>query len=215
MMETDKTQLLTSEEIEILQEIMNIAFGKSAADLADVIDTQVVLNIPFTSVMQVDELPDYIRSLVKDYNNVSIIEQHFWGRFTGDALLVFSSGSGKELITMLQHGEQTNWMSDSIEILERETLMEVGNILIGACIGKVAELLNDFVTYTPPMIVLEKYYEDAISSSQFDPDKTAIVLKTDFSFTDGNVSGFLFLVTGNESIQWLKDALKTFIEQYE
>ena len=215
MMEMDKTQLLTFEEIEILQEIMNIAFGKSAADLADVIDTQVVLNIPFISVMQVDELPDYIRGHVKDYNNISIVEQHFWGRFTGDALLVFSSGSGKELMTMLQHGEQTNLTSDPIEILERETLMEVGNILIGACIGKVAELLNDVVTYTPPMIVLEKYYEDAISSSQFDPDKTAIVLKTDFSFTDGNVSGFLFLVTGNESVQWLKDALKTFIEQYE
>lgn len=214
-METNKTQLLTSEEIEILQEIMNIAFGKSAADLADVIDTQVVLTIPFISVMQVSELPDYIRSHVKDYNNISIVEQHFWGRFTGEALLVFSSGSGKELITMLQHGEQINLTSDPIEILERETLMEIGNILIGACIGKVAELLNDVVTYTPPMIVLEKYYEDAISSSQFEPHKTAIVLRTDFSFTDGNVSGFLFLVTGNESIQWLKDALKTFIEQYE
>ena len=214
-MEINKTQLLTSEEIEILQEIMNIAFGKSAADLADVIDTQVVLTIPFISVMQVSELPDYIRSHVKDYNNISIVEQHFWGRFTGEALLVFSSGSGKELITMLQHGEQINLTSDPIEILERETLMEIGNILIGACIGKVAELLNDVVTYTPPMIVLEKYYEDAISSSQFEPHKTAIVLRTDFSFTDGNVSGFLFLVTGNESIQWLKDALKTFIEQYE
>lgn len=214
-MEADKTQILTSEEIEILQEIMNIAFGKSAADLADVIDTHVVLNIPFISVMQVMELPNYIRSQVKDYNNISIVEQHFWGRFTGDALLVFSSGSGKELIGMLQHGEQMILTSDPIEILERETLMEIGNILIGACIGKVAELLKDVVTYTPPMIVLEKYYEDAISASELDPDKTAIVLKTDFSFTDGNVSGFLFLVTSNESIQWLKEALQTFIEQYE
>src|SRR4030067_1253363 len=211
MMETDKTQLLTSDEIEILQEIMNIAFGKSAADLADVIDTHVVLNIPFISIMQVVELPDYIRGHVKDYNNISIVEQHFWVRFAGDALLVFSSGSGKELIAMLQCGEQMILPSDPIEILERETLMEIGNILIGACIGKVAELLNDVVTYTPPMIVLEKYYEDAISASEFDPDKTAIVLKTDFSFTDGNVSGFLFLVTSNESIQWLKDALQTFI----
>ena len=215
MMETDKTQILTNEEIEILQEIMNIAFGKSAADLADVIDTHVVLNIPFISVMQVQELPAYIRGHVKDYNNISIVEQHFWGRFSGDALLVFSSGSGKELIAMLQRGEQMILPSDPIEILERETLMEIGNILIGACIGKVAELLNDVVTYTPPMIVIEKYYEDAISSSELDPDKTAIVLKTDFSFTDGNVSGFLFLVSSNESIQWLKEALKTFIEQYE
>ena len=214
-MNVDKTQIFTDEELEILQEIMNIAFGKSAADLADVIDTHVVLNVPFISIMQVMELPDYIRKHVKDYKNISIVEQHFWGRFKGDALLVFSSGSGKELIAMLQRGENASLESDPIEILERETLMEVGNILIGACVGKVAELLKDVVTYTPPMIVLERYYENAISESELDPNKIAIVLKTNFSFSDGDVSGFLFLVTSNDSIQWLREALQIFIEQYE
>lgn len=214
-METRATKVLSNEELEILQEIMNIAFGKSAADLADVIDTHVVLNVPFINIMQVVELPGYIREHVKGYKNISIVEQHFWGRFKGDALLIFSSGSGKELIQMLQHGESAGLESDPLEILERETLMEVGNILIGACVGKVAELLNDVVSYTPPMIVLERHYEDAISESELDPEKTAIVLRTDFSFSEGNVSGFLFLVTSNESMQWLKDALQTFIEQYE
>ena len=214
-MNVDKTQIFTDEELEILQEIMNIAFGKSAADLADVIDTHVVLNVPFISIMQVMELPDYIRKHVKDYKNISIVEQHFWGRFKGDALLVFSSGSGKELIGLLQRGENASLESDPIAILERETLMEVGNILIGACVGKVAELLKDVVTYTPPMIVLERYYENAISESELDPNKIAIVLKTNFSFSDGDVSGFLFLVTSNDSIQWLREALQIFIEQYE
>jgi len=213
-MNVDK-QIFTDEELEILQEIMNIAFGKSAADLADVIDTHVVLNVPFISIMQVMELPDYIRKHVKDYKNISIVEQHFWGRFKGDALLIFSSGSGKELIGLLQRGENASLESDPIEILERETLMEVGNILIGACVGKVAELLKDVVTYTPPMIVLERYYENAISESELDPNKIAIVLKTNFSFSEGDVSGFLFLVTSNDSIQWLREALQIFIEQYE
>ena len=214
-METHEDLTLTSEEVEILQEIMNIAFGKSAADLADFINTNVVLNVPYISSMRVTELPAYLRTNVKDYKNISIVEQHFWGRFKGDALLVFSSGSGKELIRMLQHGETMSLESDPIEILERETIMEVGNILIGACIGKVAELLKDVVTYTPPLIILERYYDDAISENHFDVNKTAIVLKTDFSFTEGNVSGFLFLITTNDSIIWLKESLRLFIEQYE
>ncbi|RJQ55800.1 MAG: chemotaxis protein CheC [Nitrospiraceae bacterium] len=214
-METHEEQILTAEEIEILQEIMNISFGKSAADLADVIDTHVVLNVPYISIMQVTDLPDYIRNHVKDYKNISIVEQHFFGRFKGDALLVFSSGSGKELIRMLQHGESVSLESDPVEILERETLMEVGNILIGACVGKLAELLKDVVTYNPPLIILERYYQDAFSGNHFNPDRTAIVLKTDFTFTEGDVSGFLFLVTSHDSIQWLKEALRLFIAQYE
>ena len=207
--------MLTDEEIEIFQEIMNIAFGKSAADLADIIDTHVVLSVPYIRIMHVSGLQDYFRDHVKDYKNISIVEQKFRGRFKGDALLVFSAGAGRELVNMLQHEEKSGFESDPVDILERETLMEVGNILIGACVGKIAELLKDVITYTPPMIIMEKYSCDAIYDSQYNPDGTAIVLKTDFSFDNGNVSGFLFIVTSQESIIWLKDALRIFIEKYE
>jgi len=212
---TTQNNLLSEEEVEILQEIMNISFGQSAADLADVIDTHVVLSIPFIDILDVPELPDYIRSHVKDYKNINIVEQKFWGKFRGDALLIFSSGAGKELMSMLQTESNTIVGTDPFDILERETLMEVGNILIGACVGKLSELLRDVVTYTPPLVIVEKDYREAISNGHYDEDKTAIILKTDFRFDEGDVSGFLFLVTSNDSLRWLKNALRTFIEQYE
>ena len=214
-MNTDTEKLLTDEEIEILKEIMNIAFGKSAADLADVIDTHVVLSVPFIKIMQVTGLPPYFREHVQGHKKISIVEQRFWGKFKGDALLVFSSGAGRSLIHLLQQDRGGIFESEPVEILERESLMEVGNILIGACVGKLAEVLKDVVTYTPPMVVVEKDYDEAIAESHFDPNNTAIVLKTDFRFEKGGVSGFLFLVTSNESVSWLKDALRIFIEQYE
>jgi len=214
-LETQDTNCFSEDEIAILQEIMNIAFGQSASDLAEVIDTHVILAVPFIKVMKVPDLPGYIKEHVKSYKQISIVEQKFWGKFKGDALLIFSSGSGKELINLLQSDNKGGLGSGPIDILERETLMEVGNILIGACVGKLAELLHDVVTYTPPLVLVEKQYDEAISSGHYDLEKTAIVLKTDFAFEKGNVGGFLFLVTSNESIRWLKDALQIFIEQYE
>lgn len=208
-------KILSDEETEILQEIMNISFGKSAADLADVIDTHVVLSVPFIRIMRVPELPDYFKDHVKDYKTISVVEQKFWGRFKGDALLVFSSGAGRELIKMLQHETISGFESGPIDILERETLMEVGNILIGACVGKLAELLKDVVTYTPPMVIVEREYSDAVTAGRYDPNDSAIVLKTDFCFDAGDVSGFLFLITSNDSVSWMKEALRLFIEQYE
>ncbi|MEW6602541.1 MAG: chemotaxis protein CheC, partial [Nitrospirota bacterium] len=62
--------ILSDEEIEILQEIMNISFGKSTADLADVIDTHVVLSVPFIRIMQVTELPSYFKDHVKEYKKI-------------------------------------------------------------------------------------------------------------------------------------------------
>jgi chemotaxis protein CheC len=214
-MSTQVEKLLSGEETEILQEIMNIAFGKSAADLADVIETHVVLSVPYIKIIQITELPVYFKDNVKEYKKISIVEQKFWGKFKGEALLVFSSGAGRELIRMLQQDEGSGYESDPVEILERESLMEVGNILIGACVGKLTEVLKDVVTYAPPMVIVEKEYAEAIAESRYDPNSTAIVLKTEFRFEEGNVSGFLFLITSQESVSWLKNALHVFIEQYE
>ncbi len=214
-MDMQTEQILSDDEIDILQEIMNISFGKSAADLADVIDTHVVLSVPFIRIVRVPDLPEYFKEHVREYKKVSIVEQKFWGRFKGDALLAFSSGAGRALINMLHREERPSFESDPIDILERESLMEIGNILIGACVGKLAELLKDSVTYTPPLVLVERDCRDAISENRYDPKDAAIVMKTDFCFDKGDVSGFLFLVTRHDCVTWLKDALRLFIEQYE
>jgi len=100
-------------------------------------------------------------------------------------------------------------------VLEKETLMEVGNILIGACVGKMSELLGDVVTYSPPKVVVENEPRGIIPKNLFDPEYTAIVMRTVFRFEERDVRGFLFLVTTHDSIVWLKKALAAFIEHYE
>ncbi len=214
-MDVKKEKILTDEEVDILQEIMNIAFGQAASDLADVIDIHVMLNVPYIKILQATELPDYIKDEIKDISSISIIEQKFLGKFRGNALMVFPSYAGKELIVLFGLEENVHLEADPVETLGRETLLEVGNIMIGACIGKLAELLKDNVTYSPPRIIIENHPCDTIPESQLSTDDSAIVLKTVFSFDKGAISGFVFLVTSHESIQWLKEALQKFIEQWE
>ncbi len=205
---------ISEEEKEILQEIMNIAFGKAAADLAEVINIYVVLSVPHIEMLRAQELPEYLKRQINNYDRISIVEQNFWGDFKGSAFLVFQASAGRELIAIF--GDETGpFGSESADALEKETLMEVGNILIGACVGKLAELLKDSVTYSPPRVVTENTPNDAIPASLFDPSASAIVLKTVFSFEERNVNGFLFLVTSHDSIIWLKKSLVTFMEQYE
>jgi chemotaxis protein CheC len=101
------------------------------------------------------------------------------------------------------------------DVMEKETLMEVGNILIGACVGKVAELLGDRVSYSPPRVAIENYEIASIPADIFDVESSAIILRTVFTFNERDVTGFLFLVTKYESITWLKEALVTFMDKYE
>ena len=206
---------LTNEELEILQEIMNIAFGRATSDLAEIIDIYIRLSVPYINVLKAAELPEYIKKEMKDHSNISLVEQRFWGNFKGLALLIFPSGAGKELITLLSNDESDLFESNTIDELEKETLIEVGNILIGACIGKIADLLKDVITFSPPRVLIENYPHDAIPKGMFDPDNTTIILRTIFRFEKKDISGFLFLLVCPESINLLKKVLNEFLEQYK
>lgn len=205
---------ISEEEKEILQEIMNIAFGKAAADLAEVINIFVVLSVPYIQMLKAQDLPEYLKTQVSEYDRISIVEQNFWGNFKGSAFLVFQASAGRELVSLFGD-DSGEFGAESIEALEKETLMEVGNILIGACVGKLSELLGDAVTYSPPRVVTENTPNDAIPANIFESDSSAIVLKTVFCFNERNVNGFMFLVTSHDSILWLKKSLVTFMEQFE
>ena len=206
---------ISEEERDILQEIMNIAFGQAAAELAEIINIFVVLSVPFIRMIEAVDLPDYIRTEFSEFGNISIVEQNFWGDFKGTALLIFPAGSGKELISLLDDTPPPVAGSQSSDILEKETLMEVGNILIGACVGKVAELLKDVVTYSPPRVIVEDHPDIMMPKTLFDPTNSAIILKTVFCFNERDVHGFLFLITSHKSVAWLKTALADFMKQYE
>lgn len=57
--------------------------------------------------------------------------------------------AGRELVVML--GEDSGFQP-ALEMgqLEMEALLEVGNVVIGACLGQFAELLETSLTYTTP-----------------------------------------------------------------
>ncbi|MBA4419237.1 MAG: chemotaxis protein CheC [Syntrophus sp. (in: bacteria)] len=207
-------QIISDEELDILQEIMNIAFGKATADLAQIIDIYINLSVPYVKVINTASLEEYIKEEIRGYNDISIVEQKFWGEFKGSAFLIFPAGAGKELITLLTGEEIDAFASDPIDELEKGTLMEVGNILIGACVGKIAELLNDSLAYSPPIVHIGNTHEETLPKALLDAYDLTIALKTSFSFEKKDIVGFLFVVTSQESLLWLRKALNDFLEQY-
>jgi len=214
MSSANQELMITAEETDILQEIMNIAFGRAASDLAEHIDIFVILSVPYIKLLRLSDLPPYINSEIKEYKKVTLVEQNFWGKFKGSAFLVFPADSGKNILSLLD-GSDEYFESDRINELEKEAVREVGNILIGACIGKIAELLGDFITYSPPRVAVERSQCGIISDSLVADDNLAIVLRTVFEFNDKNICGYLFIVTSEESFAWLKTALHNFLDQYE
>jgi chemotaxis protein CheC len=207
--------ILSRDDAAILEEIMNIAFGKASSDLARVIDIRVVLSAPRVEILRADGLLQRIKEDTRIYEAISIIEQNFWGKYTGSALLVFPSTASKGLVSLFDDEESID--ADN-PLLEKETLLEVGNILIGACVSKVAELLDDNVSFSPPRliprVVSNNLSNTTVTPKLDEPNTSAILMKTVFHLEDRDIKGFLFLIANQGSMKWLKTALQNFLEKF-
>jgi len=206
--------VFSPEEHDLLQEIMNIGFGSAAADLAGVIDIHVRLSVPTIMVIPSSELIDYIKENMSGAHEISIIEQNFWSKFRGTAMLAFTAGTGRALLSLIGDINEHSFQSDPMRVLEKEMLMEIGNILSGACVGKVAELLGDVVFYSPPRVLIGAIESSGVSKITIDSNNFVIILQTIFNFGSQNLSGCLFLIVNQDSITWLKQALKNFLSQF-
>ncbi len=207
-----KEDFFTPLELDILQETLNIAFGSASAELADMIDIFIALDTPKANVISIDKIEEYIESQTGLKEKYNIVEQHFSGEVAGVALLVFPEGAGHDLLSYFEKGESKYPFPTPLAGLAREALMEIGNILIGACLSKFYDLLKIHINFFPPRIIIARNFKQFFDDESFNSNSNVIAMKTQFKFEDKDLSGHLFIVTNNDSSPVLKDGLKHFWE---
>jgi len=208
-------QLMTVLEKDVLQEIMNISFGQAAADLSEVINLYVTLTVPKIELLDYKEIFPFIKSEISSSSDMSMVKQFFSGRFSGSSVLIFPHGEGKKLLQMFD--ENAGISNDSgydIDVLEKETLIEISNIIMGACISKIAQLLGDVVSYSPPRYFAQDQIHKTLQDSFAEKDSFAIFFKTVFHFQEYDASGFLFLICDPTTLEWLKNSIEEYLSQY-
>lgn len=205
----------TDLEKDALQEIMNIGFGRAASDLAEIINLNVVLSVPYIAVLKSDDIIRYVHSEVPDTTDMNMITQFFSGKFSGGSFLVFPHGEGCKLLKIFDDELTLCGEHYDIDLLEKETLVEIGNIIIGACVGKIAEILDDVVTYAPPRFIIQDQIHSTLEDVLNSSESFAILFKTVFHFEKYNVSGYLFLVSQCSVMTWMKQAIASYVSAYD
>lgn len=210
----EQTPLLTPLEKDVLQEIMNISFGQAAADLSDVINLYVTLTVPHIDMLRFDGILPLISKDIANSNDMSMVKQFFSGKFSGSSVLIFPHGEGKKLLHLFGENAGASSSEYDVDILEKETLIEISNIIMGACISKIAELLKDVVTYSPPRYFSQEQIYSTLEETFAKNESFAIFFKTMFHFKEFDASGFLFLISDQSTLEWLKVSINDYINQY-
>lgn len=194
---------LTEKQFDALQELVNIGVGRAAGMLNQMVDSRIILEIPYIKVLNAADLH---KELAKKFNGdcFAAVRQGFKGSFCGTAELVFPTESASKLVAVLTGEEQGSPDLDAVKI---GTLSEIGNIIINSVMGSISNLLRQHMNYALPL-----YLEDTVENLLLLDNignSTIILAQTSFIIERLEITGDMLLVFELSSF----DALLVAIEQ--
>ncbi|WDE05786.1 chemotaxis protein CheC [Thalassomonas viridans] len=197
---------LTEFQQDAVAELLNIGVGQAAASLSEMVNQQVDLSIPSVEIMLRQLAVEHIRDTVG--NEITAVKETFKGRFWGDAFLLFPESQSLELVRALLR--EDGLPLDMLSEMEQEALTEVGNIILNACLGSMANIFEhnfhcDLPRYTQGScdVIFNRNLATAQSA------EAVLLLRMDFSLQSNNISGLLTLMMDVESMQVLTELINT------
>lgn len=196
--------LLTQTQKEVLNELVNIAFGRAAASLSAMVHQRMQLEAPQVMMLSLNELSDALKSLYQA--DVACVHQVFGGRFNGNALLLMSHADASALLSLLVDEPP---IYHTLTPSDREALMEIGNILLNAFIGSFGNLLRERISFMVPVLHVDTV-EGMIRSLEIDKTRLhyALFVTTRFVLTKGKATGHLAMIMGVESLEALFSSME-------
>lgn len=198
------TQDLTQDQRDALQEIANIGMGQAGSSIAKIWGEFVGLSIPRIAHIDSDSIPELLSKLVGE-QQVNAVRQAFHGQLRGEVIVVFSGGKGHQLADLMGYEE-----TDFVE--EQELLVDVANILVGACLGGVAQNLGVDIGFSAPSVMGLNMAPSALISPPALAIKRALFIEVRFTLETKSFASHLIVMMPEGEIRVLGEALDRFLE---
>ncbi len=191
--------ILTPYQKDALTELVNISFSRAASSLAELTGHRIELTVPQVEIYPINELNRVLSNYVN--GEVATVHQFFDGKVSGDAFMILDY-NGSVMLSNLLTERQKN--TGKLDASDREVLTETGNILLNACLGTLGNVLKIHITFTVPMMNLDSL-DSLIKTIIIGRDELryAIVVTMMFSVQDASVQGYLMIVLGVTSLDYL------------
>lgn len=203
-----KTKLyLSNDEKDILQELINVAYGYATSSLSQILDSFATLSIPKINLLDMESLNLFLSEKNNSSQTYYLCSQKTKGAITGKSLFVIDTNSSQNIFEIIK----TNISKKEQTI--NDTLLEITNILSSSTMSLFADSLDIAVEFEPPKIRLINSYKDI--TKEFDSQThQIIVISVLIVFDSIEINGELLIIATDDSIITIKEKVNTIIEQY-
>lgn len=200
-------ELLTQDQKDALQEIANIGMGQAGASIAKVLGEFVQLSIPRVLIVPPDEVATALARTIGD-DAVSAVRQAFHSAMRGEAMVIYGEQRCNDLADLMGYEHDLDHAS------ELELLLDVSNILVGACLGGIAEQLQMNIGFSAPSLMADSIpLKDLLQSSDISW-KTALLVEVNFRLEQRSFACHLVMLMPENEVAALAAALDRFLEDF-
>jgi len=141
-------EISLEDKLDACREMVNIAMGRAGENLAQLLGEFIDLPIPNVNLIESNELSMAVAEINRN-DSVSAVSKGFVSEgISGEALVIFNDTNSQNIVELLKYTA-----SHSSNGLALEALMDVSNILIGACLNGLSEQLNVAFSHTHPVLL--------------------------------------------------------------
>ncbi|WP_371193674.1 response regulator [Glaciecola sp. SC05] len=183
-----------AEKLDAFREIANVAMGRAGENLAKLLNTFVELPIPNISIVHANELSMMLTNIDNE-QQVSAVSKGFVSpSIKGEALIIFNDADVTAIQKVLGADKYQQ------ELAEIEAVMDVSNIIIGACLNALSDQLQVIFTHNTPILLGVHCDINDIVDNNISRWEKVLVIEIAYSVSSGNINFELLLVIPDRDI---------------
>ncbi|TGN39915.1 response regulator [Marinobacter confluentis] len=189
-----------------LQEISNVAMGRSSDLLARLLKVFVKQPIPRVEMITTSELSMAI-SAADTHTRYSAVCQGFLGAgIAGEAMLLFADANFDEMAKLLMYEEGTT------ENLQVEVLMDMSSILFGAFINGISDQLDIKLRLGHPTVLGQHRKVGDLLDYHRSKQEKLLCIEIGYELENTNISCDMLILLTEDSVPFLKQRLKYLVD---
>lgn len=199
---------LTARQKDTLTELINIGYARAAGALSDLTGHRISLAVPEVAIHPIEKITPHLQEVIG--GEITSVNQFFGGSISGNAILLLDKAAAVLLNRLLTDRPSAEALDESA----REVIIEVGNIVLNACLGVFGNLLHVQITFTVPQLQVD-HVEQIMRSIRIQDEsfRYALMIHTRFHLRASDVSGYLVIILGVTSLDRVIDELRKWEER--
>jgi chemotaxis protein CheC len=199
--------VLSELEHDALVEIFNIGVGQAAASMSAIVNEAVRMSVPSITFVPRAEAARLLGNRLAAPERICGVSQHYQGAFETEAILMFPEDKSLEIVRlMVGEGVPLAELTD----MEQEAMCEIGNIILNACVGTLANLFQHELRGSLPAYHVGT--SDAIlNASGSAPQTVVLMLHIDFVLEKHQIQGYVAFVLDLSALHDLKAQINRYI----